>query len=122
MVGVLPRPPGEPWPDYLHVEAECLVVRHDKQHVPISPRSDFTEDVAAARAIDRQQAAEESAAERHHVAHAQQPDAHAYFRNAGPMLPPGSNSTGNITMSRSDLPRAMASIQRTMRRAGRLLS
>lgn len=35
MVGVLPFDENEPWPDYLHIEASCLVARDDKMKIPL---------------------------------------------------------------------------------------
>jgi hypothetical protein len=40
MVGILPLREGEPWPEYLHVEAECVAVRKEKMHIPIIMRAD----------------------------------------------------------------------------------
>lgn len=39
-VGILPLREGEPWPEYLHVEAECVAVRNEKMHIPIIMRAD----------------------------------------------------------------------------------
>ena len=38
-VGILPLSEGEPWPEYPHVETECVAVRNEKLHIPIILRA-----------------------------------------------------------------------------------
>lgn len=39
-VGVLPRREGEPWPEFLSLEADCLAIRDDPMRLPIVMRAE----------------------------------------------------------------------------------